>query len=232
MAQEGTWADSAVVLATANAFNVEMQIVSADSPYIAPISPTSGSPSQTIFLGIVDDFHYVLTANIDEPQLLSYGGTINDGMSLMYTDCVDCPLTWLENFYERNYLQKLFESNKDKFTETLISFMFRLKGGNSAEAKRFWLRKFTGNHQDIFESEILFSNQSDISIFGRPLKQSSLSEFIGKRITEKCSNKKCIWKVPVLPSLLNGNSLSSLKDLETSEECLACGIGISNVKHH
>ena len=102
MAQEGTLADSAVVLATANAFNVEMQIVSADSP----ISPTSRSPSQTIFLGIVADFHYVSTANIDEPQVISqvYGGTTNNGMSLMHTDCVHCLLTWLSNFYENNNL--------------------------------------------------------------------------------------------------------------------------------
>ena len=143
MESEGTWAESAAVLATANTFNVEIQILSADSGYVAPITPTESSPSQTIFLGIVDDLHYVSTASINEPQVISYGAKTIDGLPLTYTDCVDCPLTWLSNFYERNELQNFFLSHKDKFSKTFTSFMSKLKGGNSAEAKRYWVKEFS-----------------------------------------------------------------------------------------
>jgi len=56
--------------------------------FIAVIPPDFGRmPTETVFLGLIEDVHHVATANI-----VAYGGVTSGGVSLSKTSSIDCPL--------------------------------------------------------------------------------------------------------------------------------------------
>jgi len=81
MSKDGYWANDAIVKATASAFDIEIRIVSATAEFIAVIFPDFGyMPTGTVFLCLIEDVHYVATANI-----VAYGGVTSGGVSLSKT---------------------------------------------------------------------------------------------------------------------------------------------------
>ena len=90
-----SWADDAAVRAAAEAMEIEIQMISAENDYVPVVRPSNGPASQTIFIGLIQDRHFVSTADRRIPQQMRPGGITSDGVMLEYTESIDNPLTWL-----------------------------------------------------------------------------------------------------------------------------------------
>ena len=73
MSNDGVWADAPIIRATADAMDVEI-IVIANGEYIPAFMPSSGNPTETIFIGNIIDYHFMATAPQREAQQIPYGG--------------------------------------------------------------------------------------------------------------------------------------------------------------
>ena len=58
MSRGSEWADDAAALTTAEALGIQINIISSDSDYVATLRPSDGRVSETIWVGLVGDFHY------------------------------------------------------------------------------------------------------------------------------------------------------------------------------
>ena len=140
MARNSYWADNAIIRATADALEIQIHVISSTNEYIPTFNPDSGNPSQTVFLGHIEELHYVSTASAHEPQCLLYGGTTSDGVQLSRTEAIDTSLTWFFNmmYNHENCLLSTLQNSKNKDMEMLYSCYQLFKKGNSADGKLKW----------------------------------------------------------------------------------------------
>ena len=82
MGENGFWADDAIVRATADAMDIQIQVISSLNDFIPVVTTSSGNPIQTIFLGQITDTHYMATSPKREAQQIAYGGFTTDGISI------------------------------------------------------------------------------------------------------------------------------------------------------
>ena len=143
MSQDRVWADNTIIRATADALEVEINIISDNNNnYVPNFSPQN--PSQTLFLGHIAGLHYVSTSSKDEIEQLRYGGFTSDGVSLSNTSSIDTCLTWFFNVVSRcDELRKNMSASKDKNFFKLISVWKEFLNGNSANSKRAWYLHIT-----------------------------------------------------------------------------------------
>ena len=223
MRQDNSWADDAAVRATVEALEIEIQIISAENDYIPILTPSNTVPSQTIFIGLVQDFHFVSTSDRSQPQYVQQGGVTSDGIILEYTECVDNPLTWLFELFTKS--NQLF----DKRLETppcsrLRNLMSRLRSGNSADGKKElaeWIRR----KKYVYQTEkISFKSNTDEEIIEKILRNSKLNDLEWQVTYNACPNEEC-----ECGTSLQRHSFSrlTLKDMENmkktfSKYCPSC----------
>ena len=190
MRQDNSWADDAAVRATVEALEIEIQIISAENDYIPILTPSNTVPSQTIFIGLVQDFHFVSTSDRSQPQYVQQGGVTSDGIILEYTECVDNPFTWLLELFTKS--NQLF----DKRLETLPCsrlriLMSRLRSGNSADGKKElaeWIRR----KKYVYQTEkISFKSNTDKEIIEKILRNSKLNDLEWQVTYNACPNEEC-----------------------------------------
>ena len=97
-----SWADDAAGCAATEAMEIEIQVISAEDDYVSIVRPSNSPASQTIFIGLIQDRHFVSTSDRRIPQQMRSGGVTSDGLILEYTESVDNPLTWLFELYSKN----------------------------------------------------------------------------------------------------------------------------------
>jgi len=68
MAEDGTWAENTVIRATADALQVEINVITATQEHVSTFTPAH--VTQTVFLGYIQDMHFVSTSTREEPQLV------------------------------------------------------------------------------------------------------------------------------------------------------------------
>ena len=98
MSRNASWANDAIIRATADALRIQIQEVSGEFRNVNTFTPYS--LTQTIFLEYITDHHYVSTASSRQPQLLRYSGRTSDDIQLINTDYLDNSLSWILNLME------------------------------------------------------------------------------------------------------------------------------------
>ena len=221
MSRNGSWADNAIIRATADALQIQIQIVSGEFRNVNTFTPYS--PTQTIFLGYITDQHYVSTASSTQPQLLRYGGRTSDGIQLINTDSMDNSLSWILNLMQdHKEIREKFEMSE--VMRPMMAVFEQFCNGNSAEAKKLWYEVVTKKKVDLKTEVISFENFTDRSCVASILNESIFGNFVLETNFERCTNKKCLWKLPKTHNTLDCSAIDRMRQqLKTKiEKCPSC----------
>ena len=170
MRRDGSWADAAIIRATVDALDVEIQFISDESEYSPILTTSSGNPTETIFLGQIMETHFTATAVRSEPQQVLYGGITTDGVQLLHSDKFDVPMTWLLNILSAH--QQLREKTVQEIPE-MGRILSKFKHCNSADMKKQWLQTVRRNQYPVTTKQISLKDISSIEV----LKLSTPHEF-------------------------------------------------------
>ena len=132
MSNDGVWADAPIIRATADAMDVEIMVIT-NGEYIPVFMPSSGNPTETIFIGNIIDYHSMATAPRREAQQIPYGGRTSDGVSIEYSACFDVPMTWLYNLLSNHRPLRDYVNN---VTLSIGKNFNYFKSCNSADMKK------------------------------------------------------------------------------------------------
>lgn len=191
MSRYGSWADSPLIQATANAFEIDIHIIPSQVDHATlHVIPRNEHSTQSLFLGYVTDNHYISTAPLSQPRSLHYGGRTSSGQTLTNTCPLDGPLTWLINMMLRYKDMNSFVLNTDDQLLSILGDAYNcFKNGDDADAKLTWY-SFVKRKSFYNESEISFFG-SDAELVFEKLQNSDLGKT--KILTEisKCTNNNC-----------------------------------------
>ena len=161
LSRSGEWADEPVIRATADALQIQIRVISTND-FIPSFRPDNNCPTQTVYIGHIQDVHFVATSDIKEPRVLTQGGCTKDGITLIDTESINTTLSWILNLLNvEKDLQKSFLESKIPKLVTLSNLSLNFTTADSAGLKEKWYNEVTGKKKYILSSQVLLNNQSD-----------------------------------------------------------------------
>ena len=214
MQRDGTWADDDIVRATADAMDVEIQVITSMNDYVPVIPPQSGNPTQTIFLGQITDFHFMATESRREPRQIMTGGITSNGIQILNSSSFDVCMTW---FY--NLLTVYVDSFRNIINLfPIIGETYKLfKKCNSADLKKYWLERFNKRKFSLYTRDISFELLTDMNV----LKNTLPHEFNIEKHTAHRTKKQCSENSSE-HHLISTISLRNLRNILSTNNCPTC----------